>query len=1072
MRTESIGLCLIGKDEEKNIERVLRSVAGYVDRVFYTDTGSTDKTLESFRSVCNELDIDYVLTDFKWEDDFGKARNFNFAQADTDWILWLDCDDTLENPEYIRKYIEFARERSITDIWLTYRYLVQDEKDVTVHSKSRIVRNGLYEWTEKAMIHENMFVKPEFKDQHKSWLPSDQSMKVRHWATIEDLKASGIRNLKILQTQYEKEGDKKDPRTVFLLGREHHAQDHLEDAKRFLEYYLELVPYGHERVNALDILFNIAERKSLYQDCEKYGFEAIRSDSSHPVGYLLVATSYHLRGVWQKAIDWIEQSLRHKPKLSGGEIQGSQRLKEQSVLILAECYQKLEQYEKAKAVLLNYLQDNPEREEDINSDIINCDVGIATRKELESFVVLANTALTTNKLETIKTLINVLPYSLQTAKEVLRLKRAVGLFTQWDTGSVVIFCGGNVEEWDQDSIKTGLGGSETAVVYMAMGLTKLGYKVTVYSSVPEKRVFGDVTYLPIDSINMADKFNVFISWRNVRVFDKIDIFAKQRLLWLHDVPQPKDYTEEVLSKIDKIIVLSEYHRSLLPSVPNEKFYISANGIDSGLVKLSSKPRKPRSIIYSSAADRGLETLVDMLLELDIEGLYCTWAYGWESFDVIRPDKASQHWKQQLIAKMDKLGMRQLGRIGKKELYQEYQQHQFWVYPTAFQEISCISCMEAQANGCIPITTGFAALAETQIFGVKERDISKLKKALLNRLLAEPSNLDDIKHQAKIALEVFDWQKVVNYWDKDLLSEFKAIQRDDLLVSVICITIRPGVFRVLREQLEKQTYRNMELIVIDGRYAERKKEVAEYMKDFKFPYLHLPDPNRDKAKFPYGLFHADNAGLFTANGELVVFLQDFIEIPENGIEKYVKLYKDHPDRIYTGVDDRWHYKADELDSLDKIDIFKDKGYEKTTSDFTSPRIRIGGAIRRSTEPMEWELNWSAAPKEVLMKLGGWNNDWDRGFAFDNSEIALRFVYAGGTIMVDETNKANALSHWDISNTDALGVPTRNKLPNDNRYATFMRQLQTAKQPKYILDFEEPSYPNYILREIKEWKRRKD
>lgn len=1113
MKYETIGLCLIGKNEEKNIERLINSVDGFVDKIFYTDTGSTDDTISTIKAICEEkkipldvsiinqetnpevFSVDYSEKMYRniiqyeenrfnsyaeWKKemlrtrpitfDFGKARNFNFAQADTDWIIWLDCDDTLENGEYLRKYIEFAQERNITDIWLTYRYLVEDNKDVTVHSKSRIVRNGLYEWTEKAMIHENMFIKPEFKDKHKSWLPTDESIKVRHWATIEDLKESGLRNISILKTQYEREGDKKDPRTVFLLGRELHAQEQFEEAKKYLLDYIGMVKYGHERVNAITLLFNIAERKNEYAECEKWGFEAIKSDSDQPSGYLLVATSYYFRGFWKKAIDWVEQSLRHKPKLSGGEVQNVQGLKIQSTLILAECYQKLEDYEKAKAILISFLKENPSQEKDIVSDIQNCDIGIAVKKELDSFRILANTALRSNKLETIKTLISILPESLKISKEVLRLKRAVGLFKQWKNNSVVIYCGWNVEEWDANSINKGLGGSETAVVYMASQLQKMGYNVFVYNSVEEKRIIDGVTYIPSKELELADKFNVFISWRNLGIFEKTDVYANLKLLWLHDVPNPRQYTEDVLQKIDKIIVLSEYHRSLLANVPDEKIYISSNGIDSSLIELSTKKRKPKSIIYSSAPDRGLETLVDMLLEINVDNMFITWAYGWESFDVIRQDKESQEWKNRLIEKMNRLGVRQVGRLGKKELYKEYQQHELWVYPTQFQEISCISCMEAQANGCYPISTGFAALKETQIFGEKV-ELSKIKEVIKERLKTIPQLSDDYKYQSEIAKETFDWNKVAKEWDKDLLMEYKS-EKFNPLVSIICITIRPGIFRVLREQVEKQSYKNIELIIVDGIYSQRKDEVREYMKDFKFPYIHIPDPNRDKSKYPYGLFHADNAGLFTSNGELVVFLQDFIEIPIDGIQKYVDLYETNPDKMYSGVDDRWHYEAEELDTKNKLDVFSFKNYKKTKSDYTSPRIRIGGATRRTTEPMEWELNWSASPRKILIDLGGWNNDWDRGFAYDNSEIALRHVYNGGQIIIDETNMANALSHWEMSAGDEFGVPTRDNLPNDNRYATYIRLLQTSKHPKFIMDFEEPKYPNYILREIQEWKNRKD
>ena len=35
-----------------------------------------------------------------------------------------------------------------------------------------------------------------------------------------------------------------------------------------------------------------------------------------------------------------------------------------------------------------------------------------------------------------------------------------------------------------------------------------------------------------------------------------------------------------------------------------------------------------------------------------------------------------------------------------------------IYPTGFPEISCINAMKAQANGCFPVSSRFAALRET------------------------------------------------------------------------------------------------------------------------------------------------------------------------------------------------------------------------------------------------------------------------------------------------------------------------------------------------------------------------
>jgi hypothetical protein len=84
-----LSVCLITKNEERNIARALRSVNGVADEVIVADTGSGDKTVEIAR------DLGARVCEFVWIDDFSAARNFAFDQARKDWIFWLDADEVL-----------------------------------------------------------------------------------------------------------------------------------------------------------------------------------------------------------------------------------------------------------------------------------------------------------------------------------------------------------------------------------------------------------------------------------------------------------------------------------------------------------------------------------------------------------------------------------------------------------------------------------------------------------------------------------------------------------------------------------------------------------------------------------------------------------------------------------------------------------------------------------------------------------------------------------------------------------------------------------------------------------------
>lgn len=97
----SLSVCLIVKDEEEVIDRVLKCAVRFADEIIVVDTGSTDETVEIAKKYTDKI------YSFKWCDDFSAARNFAFEKADCDYVMWLDADDevTEEDGQKIRKLI-------------------------------------------------------------------------------------------------------------------------------------------------------------------------------------------------------------------------------------------------------------------------------------------------------------------------------------------------------------------------------------------------------------------------------------------------------------------------------------------------------------------------------------------------------------------------------------------------------------------------------------------------------------------------------------------------------------------------------------------------------------------------------------------------------------------------------------------------------------------------------------------------------------------------------------------------------------------------------------------------------
>ncbi len=96
-----LSLCMIAKNEEDVLERCLRSMEGVVEEIILVDTGSTDRTVEIARSMGAKV------YDYRWDDDFSRARNVSLERAQGKWILFLDADEELhpEDRPYVRSLL-------------------------------------------------------------------------------------------------------------------------------------------------------------------------------------------------------------------------------------------------------------------------------------------------------------------------------------------------------------------------------------------------------------------------------------------------------------------------------------------------------------------------------------------------------------------------------------------------------------------------------------------------------------------------------------------------------------------------------------------------------------------------------------------------------------------------------------------------------------------------------------------------------------------------------------------------------------------------------------------------------
>ena len=132
----SLSLCMIVRDEEKTLKRCLDSVKSFINEIIIVDTGSKDKTKEIAKSFNSKI------YDFKWINDFSAARNFAFSKATSDYIMWLDGDDFI-NEEDINKIKLLLENMDISYDYISAEYILarnNEGKVTTSLRRNRIVK--------------------------------------------------------------------------------------------------------------------------------------------------------------------------------------------------------------------------------------------------------------------------------------------------------------------------------------------------------------------------------------------------------------------------------------------------------------------------------------------------------------------------------------------------------------------------------------------------------------------------------------------------------------------------------------------------------------------------------------------------------------------------------------------------------------------------------------------------------------------------------------------------------------------------------------------------------------------
>lgn len=175
----TISLCMIVKNEEDTLENCLLGIADLVDEIIIVDTGSHDNTKTIAKKFTDKI------FDFEWIDDFSAARNYSFAQATMDYVMWLDADDivTDENRDIfvnLKKNLDGKVKQIAAKYNVSFNELGQVA--LSYYRERILLRSQNYKWI--GAIHEviafdNNIVYSEFTVTHKKIHPTQSGRNLR-----------------------------------------------------------------------------------------------------------------------------------------------------------------------------------------------------------------------------------------------------------------------------------------------------------------------------------------------------------------------------------------------------------------------------------------------------------------------------------------------------------------------------------------------------------------------------------------------------------------------------------------------------------------------------------------------------------------------------------------------------------------------------------------------------------------------------------------------------------------------------------------------------------------------------
>ncbi len=327
-RPTSISVCMIARDEAKNLGSCLKSTGDLSSEIIVVDTGSTDDTVEIAEALGARV------YHFDWTGDFSAARNESLRHATKEWVFWLDADDRL-TPDTVRQLKQYAAP-GLADAYIcpVASGLSDGSRSVTEHV--RLFRNGLG-ITFQGVIHESVL--PDLLRMGLRVARIDAVIEHTGYESPETLRRKSRRNLEMIEAELS-----RDPHLVDMIFYRAQARQHIGDIQgsevdmhQFLQLTQPSASFNWMRFSAYMGLVHSLEGQNRSGEIESFLLTALREFPGHPTFLAMLGRLYLSQGKPQVALP----ILLNAHEASLGPVRGHHPTLPALQVALAECYRAL-----------------------------------------------------------------------------------------------------------------------------------------------------------------------------------------------------------------------------------------------------------------------------------------------------------------------------------------------------------------------------------------------------------------------------------------------------------------------------------------------------------------------------------------------------------------------------------------------------------------------------------------------------------------------------------------------------------------------------------------------------------